>query len=147
MLPQDKLDLILRRHAEISDRLSSGPDSATFVALSRELAEIEDATQAIRDYRHELQEAEGIKGLLADPALDADMRALAEAERDEADARLRELEAKLKIALLPKDVADEKSAILEIRAGTGGDEAALFAGDLFRMYQRYAELARLDASR
>ncbi|MGO9134572.1 MAG: peptide chain release factor 1 [Methylovirgula sp.] len=140
MLPQDKLDLILRRHAEISDRLSSGPDSATFVALSRELAEIEDATQAIRDYRHELQEAEGIKGLLADPALDADMRALAEAERDEADARLRELEAKLKIALLPKDVADEKSAILEIRAGTGGDEAALFAGDLFRMYQRYAEL-------
>jgi peptide chain release factor 1 len=140
MLPEEKLDLILRRHAEISDRLSSGPDSATFIALSRELAEIEDAVQAIRDYRNEMQEVAGIKSLLADPALDADMRALAETERDEAEERLAGLEERLRLALLPKDAADEKSAILEIRAGTGGDEAALFAGDLFRMYQRYAEL-------
>jgi peptide chain release factor 1 len=140
MLPEEKLDLILRRHAEISDRLSSGPDSATFIALSRELAEIEDAAQAIRDYRNEMKEVAGIKSLLADPALDADMRALAETERDEAEERLAGLEERLRLALLPKDAADEKSAILEIRAGTGGDEAALFAGDLFRMYQRYAEL-------
>jgi peptide chain release factor 1 len=140
MLPEEKLDLILRRHSEISDRLSSGPDSATFIALSRELAEIEDATQAIRDYRSEMKEVEGIKSLLADPAIDAEMRALAETERDEAEERLAKLEERLRLALLPKDAADEKSAILEIRAGTGGDEAALFAGDLFRMYQRYAEL-------
>jgi peptide chain release factor 1 len=140
MLPQEKLDLILRRHSEISDRLSSGPDSATFIALSRELAEIEDAAQAIRDYRDEMKEVEGIKSLLADPALDAEMRMLAETERDEAEERLAKLEEQLRLALLPKDAADEKSAILEIRAGTGGDEASLFAGDLFRMYQRYAEL-------
>jgi peptide chain release factor 1 len=140
MLPQEKLDLILRRHSEISDRLSSGPDSTTFIALSRELAEIEDAVQAIRDYRGEMNEVAGIKSLLADPAIDAEMRALAETEREEAEERLAKLEERLRLALLPKDAADEKSAILEIRAGTGGDEAALFAGDLFRMYQRYAEL-------
>ncbi len=140
MLPEEKLDLILRRHAEISDRLAAGPESVIFVALSRELAEIEEVATAIRDYRNEVKEVEGIKALLADPGLDAEMRALAESERDEAQARLAMREERLRLALLPKDAADEKSAILEIRAGTGGDEAALFAGDLFRMYQRYAEL-------
>jgi peptide chain release factor 1 len=139
MLPQDKLDLILRRHTEISDRLASGPDSATFVALSRELAELDEVAAAIRAYRGEVGEIAGLDSLLDDPKLDAEMRGLAEAERAEARERLATLEQKLRIALLPKDAADEKSAILEIRAGTGGDEAALFAGDLFRMYQRYAE--------
>jgi peptide chain release factor 1 len=139
MLPQDKLDLILRRHTEISDRLTSGPDSATFVALSRELAELDDVVTAIRAYRGEVGEIAGLDSLLDDPKLDAEMRGLAETERVEARERLAGLEQKLRIALLPKDAADEKSAILEIRAGTGGDEAALFAGDLFRMYQRYAE--------
>jgi peptide chain release factor 1 len=140
MLPEEKLDLILRRHAEISDRLAAGPDSAVYVALSRELAELEPAATAIRDYRNELKELDGLKALLSDTGLDAEMRALAEAENDEAAARLAMLEGQLRLALLPKDAADEKSAILEIRAGTGGDEASLFAGDLFRMYQRYAEL-------
>ena len=88
MLPQDKLDLILRRHAEISDRLASGPDSATFVALSRELAELDDVANAIRAYRHEGEEIAGIDSLLEDPKLDADMRSLAETERTEARARL-----------------------------------------------------------
>jgi peptide chain release factor 1 len=140
MLPQEKLDLILRRHTEISERLSAGPPSAVFVALSRELAEIDAVVAAINDYRSEEKEIAGIEAMLADPALDAQMRGLAEAERQESRARLLGFEEKLRIALLPKDAADEKSAILEIRAGTGGDEAALFAGDLFRMYQRYAEL-------
>ena len=140
MLPQEKLDLILRRHAEISDRLASGPESSVIVALSRELAEIDDVVGAIRDYRSEQDEIAGIEAMLADPALDPEMRALAETERQESRVRLAALEQKLRVALLPKDSADEKSAILEIRAGTGGDEAALFAGDLFRMYQRYAEL-------
>jgi peptide chain release factor 1 len=140
MLPQEKLDLILRRHAEISDRLSSGPDSATYVALSRELAELDDVAAAIRAYRSESNEIAGIDSLLADFNLDPEMRNLAEGERGEAQTRLAALEQTLRIALLPKDAADEKSAILEIRGGTGGDEAALFAGDLFRMYQRYADI-------
>ncbi|WP_091682636.1 peptide chain release factor 1 [Methylocapsa palsarum] len=140
MLPQDKLDLILRRHEEISSRLTEAPAPAVFVALSRELATLDDVASAIRGHRAQTSEVEGLHAMLADSALDAEMRGLAEDELRAAQARLAELEQELKIALLPKDAADEKNAILEVRAGTGGDEAALFAGDLFRMYQRYAEL-------
>ena len=138
-LPQDKLDLILRRHDEISGRLAENPDATTFVALSRELAGLESVTAAIREYRSQSRELQGIEAMLDDSSLDAEMRELADEERRSGQARLDTLARELQVALLPKDAADEKSAILEIRAGTGGDEAALFAGDLFRMYQRYAE--------
>ena len=138
-LPQDKLDLILRRHDEINGRLAANPDAATFVALSRELAGLAEVTAAIREYRREAAELGGLDAMLADPSLDQEMRDLAAEERRSGEARLDALARVLQVALLPKDAADEKSAILEIRAGTGGDEAALFAGDLFRMYDRYAE--------
>lgn len=146
MLPSDKLDLILRRHAEISARLAEAPEPSVIVALSRELAGMEDVARAIRDYRAQAEEAAGLEAMLNDPKTDAEMRGLAEEELKAARARLLDLEQGLRIALLPKDAADEKSAILEIRAGTGGDEAALFAGDLFRMYQRYAELKGWNVS-
>jgi len=139
MLPQDKLDLILRRHEEISARLTENPDAATFVSLSRELAGLEEVTQAIRSYRDESAEVAGMEALLDDPSVEPELQSLAEEELHDARERLAVLEQQLRIALLPKDADDEKSAILEIRGGTGGDEAALFAGDLFRMYQRYAE--------
>ncbi|VFU10473.1 peptide chain release factor RF-1 [Methylocella tundrae] len=139
MLPQEKLDLILRRFEEISARLNEAVEPALFVSLSRELAGLEGVAAAIRDYRTQTAEVDGLEAMLADSATDAEMRGLAEEELRAAHMRLEELEQQLKIALLPKDAADEKSAILEVRAGTGGDEAALFAGDLFRMYQRYAE--------
>ena len=140
MLPLDKLDLILRRSEEVSARLSESLDGPTFVALSRELAETETLVVEIRGYHAARDDLAGVTSMLADPALDAEMRALAEEERDDAEARLAALEKRIEVALLPKDAADEKGAILEVRAGTGGDEAALFAGDLFRMYQRYADL-------
>ncbi|MGH6836860.1 MAG: peptide chain release factor 1 [Methylocella sp.] len=140
ILPQDQLDLILRRHAEILARLGEALDPAAVVALSRELAGIENVAKAIQDFRGQAEEAAGLEALLADPATGVEMRDLAEEELRAIRARLFDLQQDLKIALLPKDVADEKNAILEIRAGTGGDEAALFAGDLFRMYHRYAEL-------
>ena len=142
MLPHAKLDLVLRRHEEVSARLAEGPDAATFVALSRELADTDEIVAAIRAHRAQKDELDGVDAMLAEPALDADMRELAIQERGEAAARLDELERTIRFALLPKDAADEKGAILEIRAGTGGDEAALFAGDLFRMYGRYADLHR-----
>ncbi|HEX4765726.1 MAG TPA: peptide chain release factor 1 [Lichenihabitans sp.] len=143
MLPHAKLDLILRRHEEISARLGEGPaDAATFVALSRELAETDDLVEAIRAYRTGRTELDGIEAMLAEPALEPGMRELAEEERAGAQKTIEEFEQRIRFALLPKDVADAKSAILEIRAGTGGDEAALFAGDLFRMYSRYADLHR-----
>jgi peptide chain release factor 1 len=140
MLPQYQLDLILRRHAEILARLAEAPEPAALVTLSRELAGIEDVAKAIQEFRVQAQEAAELEAMLADPATGADMRNLAEEELRAIRASLLGLERDLKIALLPKDAADERNAILEIRAGTGGDEAALFAGDLFRMYQHYAEL-------
>jgi peptide chain release factor 1 len=140
MLPQEQLELILRRHAEVVGRLAQALEPAAHVALSRELAGIEDLAATIRAFREQTKEAAGLEDIIADPANGADIRALAEEELRAIRARLADLERDLRIALLPKDAADEKSAILEIRAGTGGDEAALFAGDLFRMYQRYSEL-------
>jgi peptide chain release factor 1 len=139
MLIQEKLDLILRRHEELSARLASGVEGSEFVALSRELAAVDEVAAIVREYRAHLADLDGLKAMLDDPLLDAEMRGMAEEEFAAAQERTAEIEQRLRIALLPKDAADEKSAILEIRGGTGGDEAALFAGDLFRMYQRYAE--------
>jgi peptide chain release factor 1 len=139
MLPSDKLDLILRRHEEISARLSAGGSGAEIVALSRELSEIDRLSDAIRSWRKTVTEQEELAAMLADAATDSEMRSLAQEEYSKAAATIVGLETAIRLALLPKDSADEKGAILEVRAGTGGDEAALFAGDLFRMYQRYAE--------
>jgi peptide chain release factor 1 len=139
MIPTQKLDLILRRHGELSAKLAGGTDSASYVAASRELASLDHVVEAVRAYRGAHDEVGGLNAMLADPALDAEMRGLAETELQDAERRLGESENKLRLALLPRDSADERGVILEVRAGTGGDEAALFAGDLFRMYQRHAE--------
>ncbi|NNM71088.1 peptide chain release factor 1 [Enterovirga aerilata] len=138
--PAQKLDAVLARHAIVTATLNGAPEPDQFVALSRELAELDPVVAAIRAYRTRAEDLAGLDALLEDPATDAEMRALAFDERPEAVDALERAAAELNVLLLPKDSADEKSAILEIRAGTGGDEAALFAGDLFRMYARYAEL-------
>ena len=140
MFAEDKLDLILRRRREIEEKLSSGPDSQSFVQLSRELSALDEVTGAIEGFRSAQEEVAGLDSLLADASTDEEMRALAQEERASALQKLETASEVLKIALLPKDAADEKGVILEVRAGTGGDEAALFAGDLFRAYQRYAAL-------
>ena len=140
MLPRDKLDLILRRHEELSAKLSEGADGAAIAALSKELSGLDDVVSAIRAFRAAEREIEGLGALVADPTVEAEMRELAQAELAEAQERVESLEHAVRLALLPKDAADAGSAILEVRAGTGGDEAALFAGDLFRMYQKYADL-------
>jgi len=110
----------------------------TFVALSREYAELSPVVEGVRAWNMVRDELAGLEALIADPATDTEMREMAHDERGEVQARLADLENKLLILLAPKDEADRKNAILEVRAGTGGDEAALFAGDLFRMYQNYA---------
>ena len=140
MLPTDKLDLILRRHEELSAKLSGGASGGEFAALSREYADLSEVVEAIRAWRGAQSELAGVAAMLADPATDPEMRALAEEEQKTAQDKIAVLEQQIRIALLPRDAADEGGAILEVRAGTGGDEAALFAGDLFRMYQRYAQL-------
>ena len=139
MLPQDKLDLILRRHEELSARLSESVEPALYVELSREFAALGEVVAAIRAFRAKEAEVGELEAMLAEAATEPELRAMAQEELETARADRERLEQELRIALLPKDAADEKSAILEVRAGTGGDEAALFAGDLYRMYQRYAE--------
>ncbi|MDJ1157450.1 peptide chain release factor 1 [Chelatococcus sp. SYSU_G07232] len=138
--PAERLAAIIDRHEIITARLAAGPDADTYVTLSRELAELDPLVAAIREFRHAEKNLADLNGLLADPATDSQMRALAEEELPVAEEEVARLGQAVRLMLLPKDAADEKSAIVEVRAGTGGDEAALFAGDLFRMYARYADL-------
>ncbi|MBN8955329.1 MAG: PCRF domain-containing protein, partial [Rhizobiales bacterium] len=138
MLQPAKLDALLARQEAVEAELASQPDRDTYVKLSREFSELSPLVEKVKSYRAALTELADIKALLNDPATDAEMRNLAQSERPELEARIAESEKEIQLALLPKDAADERNVILEIRAGTGGDEAALFAGDLFRMYERYA---------
>src|SRR3954469_12527947 len=138
MLPQQKLDALLNRHAMVEHELASPLSPEAYVKLSREFAELGPIIETIKAYRDLAGEVAGLESLLADPATDPEMRTLAASEKPALEARLIPLEENIRLALLPKDAMDERNVILEIRAGTGGDEASLFAGDLFRMYERYA---------
>lgn len=135
MVPLDRLDHIRNRFEFLEARLSAGATPADLVPLSREYAALKPVVAEIDAYRALLADQEEAARLLADP----EMKALAEEELARVKAALPEAEHAMRLALLPRDAADERSAILEIRAGTGGDEAALFAADLARMYQRLAE--------
>ena len=138
-IPADKLDKLVSRWETVQGTLATGADQETYVRLSREFAELDPIVATITALRSALREREGLQHLIDDPASETDMAALAEEEIGPLDVKIEDLEQQLKVQLLPKDSADEKSAILEVRAGTGGEEAALFAADLFRMYQRYAD--------
>ncbi|MEM9469432.1 MAG: peptide chain release factor 1 [Pseudomonadota bacterium] len=131
----DKLQPIKSRHVELAEALAQeGLDSAELVKLSTEYAGLDPVVAAINSYEAALQEKEDLAEMLADP----EMKEMAEADMVRLDKEIPALEEQIKIALIPKDSADTKNAILEIRAGTGGDEAALFAADLFGMYKGYA---------
>jgi peptide chain release factor 1 len=135
-----KLERVVARHEELRHALSAPDlDPRQFAKLSKEYAELEPLVEAVRSMRKARQELQDLQALMADGG-DAEMRALAEAEFYALKERLPGLERDLQLMLLPKDATDEKNAILEVRAGTGGEEAALFAATLFRMYQRYAAL-------
>jgi peptide chain release factor 1 len=138
MLPDAKLDALISRHAALERELAGMQDRETFVKLSREFAELQPLVGTVRSYRAAIEELGGLDLLIADPTTEPDMRALAQHEKAELASRRDALEQAIRVGLIPKDAADERNVILEIRAGTGGDEAARFAGDLFRMYERYA---------
>jgi peptide chain release factor 1 len=140
MLPDQKLNALVARHAALERDLATTLPPETYVKLSREFAELAPVVEAVNAYRAAQSELEGVTSLLDDPATDAEMRSIAEAEKPELEGRRAALEQQLRLTLLPKDAMDERNVILEIRAGTGGDEAALFAGNLFRMYERYAAI-------
>ena len=139
-IPAEKLDKLVERWTTIQSELNKGVSQATFVQLSKEFAELNPVVITIQALRKAQTERADLAGLVADPAADKDLAALARQELADLEPRVAELEQALRVHLLPKDAADERSVIVEVRAGTGGDEAALFAADLFRMYSRYAEL-------
>jgi peptide chain release factor 1 len=136
------LDLILRRYEELGARLGAGVAGAEYAKISREFAELEPIADTIRILRAKERERDELAAMLSDPSLEAEMREMAEVEHDVAMTEVETLAQSIRISLLPKDAADEGNVILEVRAGTGGDEASLFAGDLFRMYLKYAESKR-----
>ncbi|GIK79824.1 MAG: peptide chain release factor 1 [Alphaproteobacteria bacterium] len=138
MLPDDKLNALMSRHAELEAALAGQRAPEEFVRLSRELAELGPIVETVKRFRAIEREIADLDTLIEDPATDSEMRRIAEAEKPIAEANRATLEREIRLHLIPKDAMDERNVILEIRAGTGGDEAALFAGVLFRMYERYA---------
>ena len=135
MVPEERLEQILQRFQYLEAAMADGASGGEIAQLAREYAELKPVVEQIADWRGILADLEEAESMLADP----DMKELAEEELPTLRARLPEAEHALQLALLPRDAADGRPAMLEIRPGTGGDEAALFAGDLLRMYQRFAE--------
>ncbi len=137
-LPRDRMDQLVKRFDMLEAQMAAGPDAEAYVKLASEYSELQDLTAKIRELFKAEGELADLEAMLADRTTDREMRGLAEADLPGVEERIEELGEEIQVLLLPKDAADDKNAILEIRAGTGGDEAALFAGDLFRMYERYA---------
>ena len=136
MLPEAKLDILLARHATLEAELMGQVGAETYVKATRELSELSPVVEAVKAYRAAQTELKDIETLITDSATDTEMQAWPGANGRFRGAQ--HLEQQIRVALLPKDAMDERSVVLEVRAGTGGDEASLFAGDLFRMYERYA---------
>ncbi len=137
-LPRDRMDQVVKRFEMLEAQMSAGPAPDAYVKMASEYAELQDMVAKVRELRSAEHEQADLEAMLADKGTDAEMRALAEADLPGVEQRIEALQKDIQVLLLPRDAADDKNAILEIRAGTGGDEAALFAGDLFRMYERYA---------
>jgi peptide chain release factor 1 len=143
-----RLEEVARRFDALRDEQSRPEvltDRKRLLEISRKLAEIEPVVKAYEDYRRLLAERDGIRELL-DSEKDAELRAMAEEELADLETRLASREHDLKLLLLPADPNDRRNVILEIRAGTGGEEAALFAAEMLRMYTRYAEMRRWKVS-
>jgi peptide chain release factor 1 len=138
----ENLDRVLGRYDELQDLVARhpSPGSDGYTRMLKEFADLTPVVEGITELRKAQQEMADLAELIADAGTDAEMRGLAEEEFRAFKERLPDLEHKVNVLLLPRDEADARNAILEVRAGTGGDEAALFAAELFRMYQRYAEL-------
>jgi peptide chain release factor 1 len=137
-----KLERVVRRHEELAEALAAEGkrDAQEFARMAKEYSSLGPTVEAILELRRAREETEDLASLSQDAAAEPEMRALAEEELRAAKTRLAEIDQRLKILLLPKDETDDRNALLEVRAGTGGEEAALFAAQLFRMYSRYAEL-------
>ena len=137
---QENLDKILIKHQELSNKLSTGIKGEEFVKCSKEYSDLQEVVHQINDYNKAVKDLNDAKEFLKDKTLDSETKEMIEQEIHDLNEKIPKLETEVNVALLPKDEADSKSAIIEVRAGTGGEEAALFAASLFGMYHRYADL-------
>ena len=142
MIPEVRIEKLLARYAALESALSAagGIERAELVRISKERAELAPSMERVRELQRVRREISELTEIVDDPDGEPEMAELARAERESHERRLPEIEHAVKLLLLPTDEADSRNAILEVRAGSGGEEAALFAADLFRMYQRYAEI-------
>ena len=137
----EKIQIVKQRYDEVSDLIIQPDiiaDQKRYAQLSKEYKDLGDVVKIGKEYQSLLNNIEEAREIIADGS-DAEMVEMAKMEMDEANARIPELEEKIKFMLIPKDPEDSKNAVVELRAGTGGDEASIFAGDLFRMYSKYCE--------
>ena len=144
LLPEERLDALEERFVWLENSMADNPDPDTYVKLAKEYADLGPVIESVRAYKKVLAAISDAREMMTGE--DRDMVEMAEAELAELEEQRDGLVDRIRLQLLPRDAADDKSVIIELRAGTGGDEAALFAGDLFRMYQRYAELKRWKLS-
>lgn len=139
-IPARKLAQVVEKFDHIEARMGVATETDEIIALSKEHAELRPVAEGVRELQTHLAEMADLEGLSDDPETGAEMKAMAREELQALKEALPDLEHKVSLLLLPKDKDDNASVVLEIRAGTGGDEAAIFAGDLFRMYSRYAQI-------
>ena len=138
-IPLDKIENILKKGKDLEEQLGRENTSDKFVALSKEYSQIQPLYETVTEWKNIYLEVSDLQNLLDDSSTDKELRDLASEELQELQKKIILLNDEIKVLLLPKDKADSSDVILEIRAGTGGDEAALFAGDLYRMYQRFSD--------
>ena len=139
---QEKLESILVRHEELTQMLTQEQNREDFINLSKELSSIEDIVRVAKDYLNAQKQMKDNEEMMNDPEMDPELKQMANEEFYQLKEQLPKMEHEIKVLLLPKDEADDRNVILEIRAGTGGEEAALFGAELFRMYERYAALKK-----
>ena len=140
MLPQEKVQNLIDRHRKLESDLSSGEiDKKKYAEISKEYSDLNDIVKQAKEYLSYKKDNDDLNNIINDKSSDSEMKEFANSELEKLKNNYKINEKKIKLFLLPKDIADSKNAIIEIRAGAGGSEASIFAGDLFRMFNRYAE--------
>ena len=145
MLPQNKVQYLIDRHIQLENELSSGEiDKKKYAEVSKEYSDLNDIVKYAKDYLNYQKDAEDLNNIVNDKNSDSEIKEFASSELENLKKNYQINEKKIKLFLLPKDLADSKNAIIEIRAGTGGLEASLFASDLYKMYEKVSQKKKME---
>ena len=145
MLPQDKVQYLIDRHVQLENELSSGEiDKKKYAEVSKEYSDLNDIVKYAKEYLNYQKDLEDLSNIVNDKNSDSEIKEFASSELENLKKNYQINEKKIKLFLLPKDLADSKNAIIEIRAGTGGLEASLFASDLYKMYEKVSQKKKME---